>query len=179
MEKICKDCHEPKNSKDYYGVQNDCKECYKKRVRSQKERLGIQRKCGECNKNFKALASEINRGGGIVCSRECFFIRFKRIVKKGEASPSWKGDNVGYHALHDWVKKHLGRPKYCEFCKSTVAKTYEWANKSGQYKRDLSDWYRLCRKCHSAYDNMPTTRKATMLKKYGHFDPNKFKKEQL
>lgn len=29
---------------------------------------------------------------------------------------------------------------------------FEWANKSGDYKRDLSDWLRLCISCHRKYD---------------------------
>jgi len=27
-----------------------------------------------------------------------------------------------------------------------------WANLSGQYKRDISDWVELCAKCHKNFD---------------------------
>ena len=27
-----------------------------------------------------------------------------------------------------------------------------WANRSGRYLRELTDWVRLCAKCHKAYD---------------------------
>ena len=70
-----------------------------------------------------------------------------------EKSPSWKGDNVGYFGLHSWVIRKLDRPKKCENCKTTKAKRFEWANKSGLYKRDLTDWIRLCTSCHRKYDN--------------------------
>ena len=72
---------------------------------------------------------------------------------KGETNPSWKGDDVGYGGLHMWVSSQLGTPSLCEHCQSTTAKHYDWANKSQTYKRDLSDWLRLCRKCHKKYDN--------------------------
>ena len=64
----------------------------------------------------------------------------------------WKGDEVSYAGLHMWVKKELGAPKYCEHCKKTDKKRYEWANISRQYKRVLTDWVRLCKSCHIAYD---------------------------
>lgn len=70
----------------------------------------------------------------------------------GDKKNSWKGDNVGYSGLHKWVTKHLGQPKYCAYCQTTIAKKYQWANISHAYKRDLDDWIRLCVKCHMAYD---------------------------
>lgn len=70
----------------------------------------------------------------------------------GENHFAWKGDNVGYDALHDWVANKLGRPQRCEHCKNTTKKRYEWANISKEYKRDLSDWIRLCKSCHNKFD---------------------------
>lgn len=71
----------------------------------------------------------------------------------GDKKNSWKGDNVGYSGLHKWVTKLLGQPSYCAYCQSTDKKYYHWANISHAYKRDLSDWVRLCVKCHSRYDH--------------------------
>lgn len=65
---------------------------------------------------------------------------------------NWKGDKVGYGALHVWVRKYKGTPNKCEFCQTIQAKRYYWANKSREYKRDLDDWLRLCGKCHWRYD---------------------------
>ena len=64
----------------------------------------------------------------------------------------WKGDNVGYTALHQWLYKQSGKPNKCEYCGTITAKAYEWANKSRKYKRDVKDWIRLCAKCHRKYD---------------------------
>lgn len=75
-------------------------------------------------------------------------------TRVGEKAHHWLGDNVGYSGVHVWVRKMLGRPSYCEFCETTTAKRFEWANKSKKYKRDLSDWIRLCKKCHMIFDNV-------------------------
>jgi hypothetical protein len=66
----------------------------------------------------------------------------------GADKPNWKGDAVGYSALHGWVRRQLGRPSNCERCGNTQANRYEWANRSRQYKREVADWERLCVSCH-------------------------------
>ena len=71
-----------------------------------------------------------------------------------EKHPLWKGDGVGYFALHSWVYRKLGKPTNCEFCKITNTRL-ELANISGKYKRNLDDWKYLCVKCHRKYDNHP------------------------
>ena len=147
MNKICKDCSVKKEVTEFYGVQNDCKVCYKARVRGQKERLGVKRVCSECAKGFKALQSEIDRGGGVTCSRVCFYKRLPKLIEKKN-----KGMKMSYGSVHQWVKRVAGKPSYCENCKTTKAKCFDWSNKSGDYKRDLADWQRLCRKCHISYD---------------------------
>jgi len=71
-----------------------------------------------------------------------------------ELHSCWLGDKVGYMGLHRWVTKHLGRPKYCAYCQNSKLehRQYHWANLSHCYKRDLSDWIRLCAKCHKLFD---------------------------
>lgn len=71
-----------------------------------------------------------------------------------DKSPLWKGDNVGYGAVHSWIRKKLGNPCKCNSCQkdNLRSRQYHWANISHKYKRELSDWVRLCVKCHSLYD---------------------------
>jgi len=57
-----------------------------------------------------------------------------------------------YQYLHEWVYAKLGRPMECENCGSREESIYDWANISGEYKKDLSDWARLCRSCHRYFD---------------------------
>ena len=82
---------------------------------------------------------------------------------RDEKIGTWKGDTVGYRALHDWVRVRRGKPKVCEFCGSQDR--MEWANKSHEYKRDISDWLELCHKCHMKYDSGENRGKAK--EKYG------------
>lgn len=74
----------------------------------------------------------------------------------GEEHSQWKGDDVGYSGVHTWVKKEYGQPDKCEQCGKSGLKGHQinWANKSGEYKRDIKDWLRLCRKCHHKYDGI-------------------------
>ena len=62
--------------------------------------------------------------------------------------------STNYWALHSWIESKKGKPQKCEHCETTEAKKFEWANKSHEYKRDLSDWLRLCTKCHRKYDSV-------------------------
>ena len=71
---------------------------------------------------------------------------------QGKNHGQWKGNKVGIKALHRWVINHKGRPKQCDQCQTTNKKVYDWANKDHKYKRDLSDYIRLCRSCHRKYD---------------------------
>lgn len=170
--KICKSCKKEKNINCFYrhpqmkdGHLNKCIGCAKRQARNNKP---ISFKCLECGENGHTNQTEIKRGGGKTCSRKCFYKYLKKVVKKGEQSPNWKGNKVGKKALHQWVIKHRGRPMKCEHCNSTTAKKYEWSNISQKYKRDLSDWQRLCTQCHANYDKETRVKKwRKSVKKYG------------
>lgn len=77
-------------------------------------------------------------------------------AKIGSANNKWRDNNVGYRALHYWVERHLKKPIFCEHCGCTGK--MHWANKSHEYKRDITDWIRLCPKCHRKYDKEFTAR---------------------
>lgn len=64
----------------------------------------------------------------------------------------WKGNKAGYSSIHKTIAKYFGNPKKCENCKTTTAKIYQWANISGKYNREKSDWKRLCKTCHTTLD---------------------------
>lgn len=70
--------------------------------------------------------------------------------KLGSKNPMWKGDSVGYFALHEWIKTRKSKPKFCPNCKQE--KKLDLANISQTYKRILSDWEWLCRRCHMLKD---------------------------
>lgn len=68
----------------------------------------------------------------------------------GDQNHRWLGDAVGYKGLHAWVRRHLPKPNVCQECKHALP--YDLANISQKYRRDISDWEWLCRKCHMTKD---------------------------
>lgn len=79
---------------------------------------------------------------------------FKKGYVADDKHPMWKETGAGYTAIHQWIHRKLGMPKICNKCGDTKAIRYEWANISGSYKRDVSDYIRLCAKCHHKLDNI-------------------------
>ena len=76
-----------------------------------------------------------------------------RELRKDEKHWNWKGDNVGNHALHRWVKKNLPKPTTCQNCHRKDP--YDLANITGIYNREFINWKYMCRSCHMKmdYDN--------------------------
>ncbi len=134
----------------------------------------VKRIC-KCGNSFEVRQARLDDGRGEYCSKACMYkyrtrpsglvyvitkenpTSFKpgltpwnKGIKTGIIPANFKGENVGYDALHDWVRRHRGKATVCEYCSST--KSVQWANKSHSYKRDLTDWLSLCRKCHIKYD---------------------------
>jgi len=65
-----------------------------------------------------------------------------------------KLEPLNYSSTHKWVYKKLGKAnsRKCSSCKKRH-KRMEWANLSGSYKREISDWIVLCNPCHQKLDN--------------------------
>jgi hypothetical protein len=102
-------------------------------------------KCLTCKQDFKAHSrGYIKRGWSKYCSLLC------RPTRRGELAPSWTGDKVGYFGLHNWIKKIFPKPECCMNCR--LEKKLDLANISGLYKREITDWTWLCRKCHMLSD---------------------------
>jgi len=72
----------------------------------------------------------------------------------GIKNPNWKADNISYVGIHAWISREFGKPDKCDDCGETglFRCKIHWANKSKLYKRDISDWVRLCVPCHKKYD---------------------------
>lgn len=71
-------------------------------------------------------------------------------INSGEKNIMWKGNKVGYLALHNWVRRHKLKPKLCEECGKVPP--YDLANISGKYKREINDYKWICRRCHMKKD---------------------------
>ena len=82
-------------------------------------------------------------------------------AKKGSKNGTWKGDEVSYSGLHRWIRRNLGKANRCDNPKCVyprlsalgkmmlAPKRFHWANKSGKYLRDISDWWQLCQSCNA------------------------------
>jgi len=142
----------------------------------------VTKHCLICNKEFTEYQTRIVGGRGKFCSRTCYEQDWNKRIpgwnkgqsatwaigntyRKGQSNPNphkmiakenhnWKGDEVGYEGLHQWVKRQLGKPDECEHCLKSGLNGHQihWANKTGKYLRDVDDWLRLCAKCHGEYD---------------------------
>lgn len=69
---------------------------------------------------------------------------------KAERNGMWAGDSVGYTGIHLWVRNRLPNSDTCSACGKRGR--MDLANISQEYKRDLSDWKFLCRRCHMTQD---------------------------
>lgn len=134
----------------------------------------------KCGNQFNAKPYHIKKGYGKFCSRACSFkwrssgpekrkpyvlvkknpssfrrgmTPWNKGLKTGIVPANFKGENVGYDALHDWVNRHKGKASICKHCGKDYGRI-EWANKSHEYKRDLNDWIPLCKSCHIKFDKI-------------------------
>jgi len=73
--------------------------------------------------------------------------------KIGEQSRGWKGEGAGYYAKHMWIAEQYGKATKCTKNPGHKAKRFEWANISGKYLRDITDYVQLCPSCHRIMDN--------------------------
>ena len=81
------------------------------------------------------------------------YIRKKR-HPLNENSCHWIGDKVGYRGIHQWISRNFGKANKCENkkCNFNNPHHFEWANISGEYKRERNDWEMLCPSCHRKKD---------------------------
>lgn len=132
------------NTFEYWAYRTNAKCCSLKCVRvfqdseSFKEQISLKHKGKEIPEEVRRKLSEAQKG-----------------KRKGIENHLWKGDQVGYRAIHEWIRRERGSPDQCEHCGiigSEAGKRLVWANKSHEYKRELDDWIRLCYPCHRKHD---------------------------
>ena len=73
-----------------------------------------------------------------------------RLRNLHENNPVWKGDYIAYSSLHDWLRGNYQKPKSCQKC--GLVKKLDFANITGIYNRDISNWAFWCRRCHKKFD---------------------------
>ncbi len=143
MIKICKLCYGEFKTRPDRGIfcSVECRAEYSKKQ--------IKIVCKVCKKEFFNILTNHRT----LCSQKCTGV-FNRERYKFGGVWNWKGDKVSYRSLHHWVVRWKGTPDTCENCGKSGLKSrqIQWANKSKKYLRDLSDWIRLCVRCHKKFD---------------------------
>lgn len=118
------------------------------RTEEHRQKIGAARRGKRLSAETRAKMSAAKKGRR-PANFEAFLAKAHVAPKpSGEQHPCWKGDDVGYSGLHEWVRKTLGRPQKCQCCSTKKARRYEWSNVSGEYRREAEDWVRLCVSCH-------------------------------
>jgi len=81
--------------------------------------------------------------------------RIRQVAKGkfGEQHPQWKGENVGYGALHIWLRAHKPKTGVCENCGQ--ARYTEYSMPHDGITRNLDDYEELCKPCHMRKDGHP------------------------
>ena len=72
-------------------------------------------------------------------------------ANKGENHPRWKGNDAGYIALHQYIKRNKPKPERCEIC-GKITNDLDCSNKDHKYTRNFEDYQYICRKCHRLFD---------------------------
>jgi len=68
--------------------------------------------------------------------------------------PWWKGDEVGYRAIHTYLSKHFPKMGACDECGESKLMTEYALIKGRTYSRDRADYRELCKRCHNEYDGI-------------------------
>lgn len=105
-------------------------------------------------------------------------IKKEYLSRSGKNHWNFKGNQVGYGALHDWIVKIAGSAITCEKCgksEKPIGKKrwFEWSNKTGKYNRELKNWWQLCISCHRIYDKW-----GEKMKKYKGWEKNKVSRDK-
>ena len=74
------------------------------------------------------------------------------MTRKALSYVIFKGTPSEYRTLHSWVERQLGKPMVCWECGDTTRSRYHWANISGEYRKDVADFKRLCVPCYAKLD---------------------------
>lgn len=167
MIKTCENCNEPFEYQEWWNSPGRfcSRNCLFTSMRTHEETTcltcgNIVRKKKYCSHDCyaKSLIGKRPVGADKMIGRPAWNKGKSNPKQSDELHHSWKGDNVGYAALHSWVRRKLGTPSLCEHCGKTDGK-FQWSNVSRTYRRDLTDWQRLCQSCHGKYDR--SQKKAT------------------
>lgn len=124
------------------------------------KRNRIKRICGKCGKDFFAIPSQVSRGGGKFCSKDCV-LSWRSVNDKGPNNPAWKGGKAkrvcetcgkAFFATPATARKGQAR-----FCGQRCYGLWRSNNNNGE---DSSSWKgglksRKCLMCEKIFEIYP------------------------
>jgi len=160
--KICATCkrelpatteyfYKSKNHKD--GLRYSCKECWSKKSRewreNNKEYIIEYRK-----KNYQYRDTREYQRKYREVNREKIRENHKEYMERLRESDY--GPRLQFlKNIHRWVKRRINEPEVCTICNEK--KYLELSNISGEYKKDVNDYWWLCIECHNLFDRINKT----------------------
>jgi hypothetical protein len=115
----------------------------------------IKIKCLNCKKILNKFRFGNYKEPRKYCCHKCSVEHHKIIRPIGKNHYLWKGEDACYFTRHSWIYNNFGKANKCENNKcDKKCKTFQWANISGEYHRDMNDWKQLCKSCHAKYDHI-------------------------
>ena len=126
MNKICTECKEELPATlEYFNI-------------DRKGQLGFQSKCRTCRNEADRKYKIKNK---------------EKIAKyKYQYNQRNKKELTTYRNTHRWIYRRKPKQNYCSICNEV--KKVELANISGNYKRDIEDYFWLCIRCHHLFDRV-------------------------
>lgn len=122
------------------------------RIPWNKNKNGLQVAWNKGKTGIYSIEARRRMGAKLKGRRRSINTEFKKGENVGTKHRLWKGIRADYTSIHSWVARWKGRPKRCERCGDTTKKRYEWANIDNKYRRNLKDYIRLCKSCHTKFD---------------------------
>jgi len=70
----------------------------------------------------------------------------------GDKNPNWRGDGVGWSALHKWLRRNHPKRGVCSECDKKGKTDWAFLRHPEPYTRNANDYRELCRSCHIKFD---------------------------
>ena len=122
----------------------------------------------DCGNTAEVTGTHLRRDQG---TRSCGCLKkeqgtaqIRQVAKAqiGAKHPGWKGEEVGYGALHIWLRDNKTKTGTCSRCGEE--RYTEWANLVDYNSRDPDDYIELCKPCHMRHDGHPWIGREAKLK---------------
>lgn len=75
------------------------------------------------------------------------------LIGENGRHPQWKGDAVGYRAMHARIVQRRGKARERD-CTDCEKKACDWSQIHGTAGKDVMDYEPRCRRCHLKYDGV-------------------------